>query len=291
MPEFLEQRIAGGISYGSSYADEYAVTITATAAGAEYRQLIHPYPIRRFRLIFREHLDAMWADVCNLYHRAYGRYAGFRAKAYDDFTTAADGRSAPTATDHLLSKISDGVYQLRKFYGTDAAGLAIGRPARVIRKPVAGTVLIAVGGVSMAGFQWSLDSTTGRVTFVANSSLAVTGISKAASAVITFGSAHPFIITQAVHVSGVVGMTQINNQRLTITGTTTNTITVNVDSTGYSTYSSGGTVNTRPQESESVTGGCEFDIPVRFNSELSVNQFAPTIRMLEDIELIELLNP
>lgn len=213
MPEFLEQRIAGGISYGSSYADEYAVTITATASGAEYRKLIHPYPIRRFRLIFREPLDAMWADVCNLYHRAYGRYAGFRAKAYDDFTTAADGRSAPTSTDHVLSKISTGVYQLQKFYGTDGVGIAIGRPARLIRKPVAGTVVAAKNGSTISS-GLSVDTTTGLIT-----------------------------------------------------------------------------ISPAPLTGDTITGGCQFDIPVRFNGELSVNQFAPTIRMLEDVELIELLNP
>jgi hypothetical protein len=38
----------------------------------------------------------------------------------------------------VLSYVSAGVYQLRKEYGVDAAGLSIGRPARVIYKPVTG---------------------------------------------------------------------------------------------------------------------------------------------------------
>jgi hypothetical protein len=55
---------------------------------SEHRKLVHPYPVRRFRLILRETLAGAWSDVLNLYHRAYGRYAGFRAQAFDDFTTS-----------------------------------------------------------------------------------------------------------------------------------------------------------------------------------------------------------
>lgn len=214
MSEFLEQRIAGAISYGSSYADAYEVQITQTAAGAEFRKLVHPYPVRRFRLSFREPIASYWTDVLNLYHRAYGRYAGFRAKALDDYTTATDGRSAPTKDDQVLGYVSSGVYQLRKFYGLDAAGISIGRPYRVIYKPVAGTTVIAKNG-TLVSSGVTVDTTTGRVT-----------ISPAPS--------YP---------------------------------------------------------SDAITGGCEFDIPVRFDMDLSVDQRAPAIRMLEGVELIELLAP
>jgi uncharacterized protein (TIGR02217 family) len=40
-----------------------------------------------------------------------------------------------------------------------------------------------------------------------------------------------------------------------------------------------------------ITAGCEFDIPVRFNVDLTIDQAAPAVRMLENVELIELLNP
>lgn len=214
MADFLEQRIAGGISYGSSYTDEYQVQITQTAAGAEYRKLVHPYPVRRFRLTFRQALANVWTDVLNLYHRCYGRYAGFRVRAFDDYTTAADGRSAPTKDDQALIYVSAGVYQLVKVYGLDAAGIGIGRPSRTIYKPVAGTTVIAKNGVLLSSGV-SVDTTTGRIT-----------ISPAPS--------YP---------------------------------------------------------ADTITGGCEFDIPVRFDVDLSVDQSAPAIRMLESVELVELLAP
>jgi hypothetical protein len=40
-----------------------------------------------------------------------------------------------------------------------------------------------------------------------------------------------------------------------------------------------------------ITGGCEFDIPVRFDVDLSVDQSMPAVRMLEGVELVELLAP
>ena len=214
MPSFLEERLPVDVRLGMSYADDYTVMITTTAGGAEYRKLVHPYPVRRFRLIFREALASVWTDVLNLYHRCYGRYAGFRAKAFDDFTTAADGRSAPTKDDQVLTYVSSGVYQLRKVYGLDAAGIAIGRPSRVIYKPVAGTTLIAKNG-TLVSSGITVDTTTGRVT-----------ISPAPS--------YP---------------------------------------------------------ADVITGGCEFDIPVRFDTDLAVDQSAPAIRMLEGVELVELLSP
>jgi len=213
MAEFLEESITGAIAYGSSYSDDYSVEITRTAGGGEYRKLVHPYPVRRFRLIVRSDIASVGAKILNLYHRCRGKYAGFRVKALDDFSTSADGRSAPTMLDQVLPRLSAGIYQLRKVYGMDKAGLTIGWPERVIYKPVAGTLKIAVNGVlTVAGV--TLDSTTGRVT-----------------------------------------------------------------------------IAPAPLITDVVTGGCQFDIPVRFDGVIDVDQFAPAHRDIKNVELVELLNP
>ncbi|MBK7954573.1 MAG: DUF2460 domain-containing protein [Candidatus Accumulibacter sp.] len=96
MADFLEERIAAPISYASSWSDEFAVEITRTASGAEYRRLLHPYPVRRFRLHLEVDREQMFVKILGLYFRVFGRYAGFRAKAIDDFSTAANGRDAPS---------------------------------------------------------------------------------------------------------------------------------------------------------------------------------------------------
>ena len=295
MGEFLEERISVQIRYDNTYQDDYAVEITQTGGSndtkaSEYRRLIHPYPVRRFSVAYQLDRDECYADILALYHRAYGKFSGFRAKNFDDYTTAANHRAAPSATDQALALVSAGVYQLQKKYGTDKVGIAVGYPVRILYKPVANTTLVAVGGVSVpVTAMWTVDTTTGRITFAANKSKAVTGITQAASAVVTVGS-HTYAIGESVHFGSVAGMTQINGLRGTVTATGASTITVNINSTGFSGYTSGGTVNTNPQTGETVTGGCEFDFPVRFDSSIPVNQNHRTSRFVE-FDLVELLNP
>ena len=71
----------------------------------------------------------------------------------------------------------------------------------------------------------------------------ISTISNAASAVIDFGAAHQFATNNQVLIQGVVGMEEINNRVGTVTATTANTITVNINSSAMGTYSSGGTAN------------------------------------------------
>jgi len=103
--------------------------------------------------------------------------------------------------------------------------------------------------------------------------------------------AHPFNIGDSVHFSSVSGMTQINGQRGTVIATTLDTITVSIDSTGYSTYTSDGVANTQPQVSETVTGGCFFDLPARFDSSLELTGIGADVRDSGTVDVIEILNP
>lgn len=79
-----------------------------------------------------------------------------------------------------------------------------------------------------------------------NTNLTITGISKAANASITathaFTSADVGVTTVTFH--GVVGMTQINTLSGVIQSvTSTTSFTVNINSTNFSTYTSGGIAN------------------------------------------------
>jgi len=291
MPSFLEERISVDILYGSSYGDDYAVEITTTAGGQESRRLIHPYPMRVFMVSFQKANADLYTNIINIYHRAYGKFAGFRAKALDDFTTNGLTTS-PTAFDQALNLVSAGIYQLVKRYGTDGTALSIGYPFRTIFKPVSGTVSVAIGTVAVPiTTMWTVDLTTGKITFAANKTKSIVGITQATSAVVYFGTTHTFAVGESVHFTGVVGMTQINGLRGLITAIATNTITVAINSTGFTAYSSAGTVNTRPQSGEVVYGGCEFDVPVRFDDTVDIEQNWREDRVINHIKLIELLNP
>lgn len=74
----------------------------------------------------------------------------------------------------------------------------------------------------------------------------VSGLSKAASAIITTSSAHGMAVGDLVTVHNVAGMTEINDQIYQVSAVPDSThITISVDSSGYTTYTSGGTVHHR----------------------------------------------
>ena len=213
MSSFLEERLPIDVRLGMSYADDYTVLITTTAAGAEYRKLVQPFPVRSFHVNFTTDQADLWARVLALYHRAYGRFAGFRVKCLDDFSTN-NLTAVPTPTDEVLANSASGIYQLRNFYGTNGTALAgVGYPSRTIYKPVAGTVVAAKNGVTISS-GLSVDATTGLIT-----------------------------ITPA------------------------------------------------PLFSDTITAGCQFDIPCRFNAQIEVTSIDVAIRDCGSIDIIELLQP
>lgn len=163
MADFLEERLCVDVRMGASYGDDYNVQITEAAGGAEFRKLVHAFPKRMWTINFTLLRDDLASRVLSLYHRVFGRYAGFRVRCEDDCTTRTDGRSAPTKDDQALTYVSSGVYQLQKTYGLGATALGIGRPSRVIYKPVAGTTVIAKNG-TLVSSGVTVDTTTGRVT-------------------------------------------------------------------------------------------------------------------------------
>lgn len=211
MSAFLEERLPVNVRIGASFADDYNVEISRTAGGREYRRIVHPFPSRRFRVSFTAENADLYNDVLALYHRAYGKYAGFRVKAINDWSTNGTV-GTPTALDQELVLVSAGVYQLVKAYGTNGTALSgVGYPYRKLFKPVSGTVLIAVAGVPQAS-GWTVDTTTGLVTFAVDPGAAM------------------------------------------------------------------------------VTGGCQFDIPCRFDSAIDVTPVSPVWAETSEIDLVELID-
>jgi len=288
MADFLEERLSDMIRYGSTWQEDFLVSIVRTSGGQEYRSLTHPYPIRIFDISYMLTRDDLRTTLLATYQRAHGKFAGFRARCFDEWSSNGT-TDTPTAFDQPMLLVSTGIYQLLKWYGTDKTAGASGYPCRQIKKPVAGTVLVGIGSTAIRSADWSVATTTGRVTFASDIAGTITSIGQSAQAVLTIG-AHSFVTGMAVHISGVNGMTQINNRRALITAYDATHITVAIDSSAYSTYTSGGFVHTRPQAGEVPTAGFEFDFPVRFDSTLPIGQEHPNHRTA-DATLIELLNP
>lgn len=73
---------------------------------------------------------------------------------------------------------------------------------------------------------------------------AITGITKANPAVVTANNT--FETGEMVIISGVAGMTQVNGNTYTVITATPTSVTINVDSTGFTAYMSGGTISLQP---------------------------------------------
>lgn len=293
MADFLEERLLETVRFGSDWADEYAVDSSRTSGGSEYPRLIQPFPTRDFVLSWLVKRSDLSAYLLDLYHRAHGTYAAFRVRCFDEWSSNG-AAGVPTAFDQVLTPLSAGVYEMRKYYGTSGTAGASGYPHRKIKKPVAGTVRFAIGSVELAlgALTWAVDTTTGIITLPADGTAAITGISKAATARISLGALSGAINAgQSVYVSGVSGMTQINNLRALVIYVGTGYIDVAVNSTGFSTWTSGGVVHTRPQAGEQVTCGFEFDFPAAFIDPLRIGQDYPNHRTIESARLRERLNP
>ena len=187
MADFLEERLDHQkIKMGASFTEQYAVNIVTTSGGNEYRSLIHPFPARTFDISQLLEKSETYNYILALYHRAHGQYAGFRIRCYDEFSSNGNIGTL-TAFDQPMLLVSAGVYQIVKQYGTNGTAGSSGYPYRVIYKPVSGTVKVGIGVTEIRSADWSVNTTTGRVTMAANNGHAVTNISKAASAVVTLG--------------------------------------------------------------------------------------------------------
>ena len=93
----------------------------------------------------------------------------------------------------------------------------------------------------------------------------ITGITQATQAVIT--STTTYQIGQRVEISGVNGMTQLNGNHYSVVASTGTTVTLDVDSSSFTAYTSGGTISSIQNIINYVTGIAEnvyfpADIPV-----------------------------
>lgn len=302
---FLEERIDQKFSFGSAWSEVFAAEAVTTEGGDEYTRLRHPYPQLMIDLDFMNRTEAyLFDEILDLYRRSGGIFGGFRWYFPSEFSTNGN-KGAPTYDDQACVLSSAGIYQITKWYNTEGVSTST---RRRIRKPVAGTVLVGIRddfdnpvqvvATGVSPERWTVDTTTGLVTFKANRSKVITGITQAAQAVVTVGSAHGYVANDSVHFSGVAGMTEINGLRATVQSVAATTITVNIDSQAFSAFSVAsplGQVNTRPQANETVTAGCQFDIPVRFETDLSSVGYAAKnssdIVMSTGVRLVEKLNP
>ncbi|MBB4798540.1 uncharacterized protein (TIGR02217 family) [Brevundimonas bullata] len=154
---FHEVRLPARLAFGSTGGVERRTEITTLGSGFERRST--PWAEGRRRYLIGAGLRSLddMAALTAFFEARRGRLYGFRFRDFADFKSCAPGE-APAATDQRIGT-GDGTrrsFGLRKVYGDHE---------RRIRKPVEGSVRLAVNGVETTAF--SVDAATGQVTLAA----------------------------------------------------------------------------------------------------------------------------
>lgn len=159
---FDEVRFPVVISVGARGGPRWNTNLVQLSSGAEQRNQLWVYPLHQWNVAAGIRSAADFALVRSFFIARRGRLRPFRFKDWADYTSASAPGVAITSTDQVIGTGS-GPHQLVKLYADDVASFT-----RTITKPVAGTVKISVDGVetlSGGAFPWSVDTTTGLVTF------------------------------------------------------------------------------------------------------------------------------
>jgi uncharacterized protein (TIGR02217 family) len=157
---FHEVRFPTAIAFGASGGPERRTDVVSLASGHEERNSRWADSRRRYNAGYGVRtLDDLHAVVA-FFEERRGRLYGFRWKDRVDFQSCAPGGTV-AAADQVIGE-GDGdtaTFQLVKTYGAELAPFV-----RAIRKPVAGSVMVALDGAPVDD-GWSVDVSTGMVTF------------------------------------------------------------------------------------------------------------------------------
>lgn len=159
---FHETRFPANLSFGSVGGPERRTEIVALTNGFEERNSPWAHSRRRYDAgLGLRSLDDVAALIA-FYEARAGQLHGFRWKDWADFKSCAP--SAVPALDDQPIGAGDGVtrsFSLRKLYRSGPADYW-----RPIAKPVAGTVVVGIGGdAQVEGVHYGVDYPTGIVTF------------------------------------------------------------------------------------------------------------------------------
>ncbi len=163
MADFHEVRFPFAAALGARGGPARVTDIVALASGREHRTARHAHARRRYDAgLGIRTLDALH-EVVAFFEERRGRLHGFR------FRDAVDCRSGPpsAAPTPLDQRIGTGDGAARSFPLSKTYGGAHTPYRRLIHKPVAGSVRIAVDGAELTAVQGSCDPVTGLVTLAA----------------------------------------------------------------------------------------------------------------------------
>jgi len=157
---FHEVRFPDAISRGARGGPERRTQVVELASGDEERNASWANSRRRYDVAYGIRRADDLAAVVAFFEARNGRLHGFRFKDWGDHKSCLPS-GTPAPLDQPLGA-GDGVrttFPLAKRYASGGQSWT-----RAITKPVAGTVRVALGGTEQLS-GWSVDTTTGLVTF------------------------------------------------------------------------------------------------------------------------------
>lgn len=271
-PEFVDILFPVNIAEGASGGLQFSTIVVVKGNGLEQR--VPLYDLGRYRwnagpgIKSPTDMEAVTAFFAARRGKAYG----FRWKDWDDYT----------ATDENVTIDGTPYSQLTKIYTSGGVDYE-----RLIFAPVSASVSIERNASPYAA--WSLDYTTGIVSWTAIITKNVSAVTVGATTVFTVGAAHGFTVGDVVYITGLVGPTVLNDRVGNVTATAATTVSVDLVSTGEPAWISGGTVTKYPQPVDTVTWSGEFDVPVRFDTdEMIMVQDTVGFRSCNSLPVIEL---
>jgi uncharacterized protein (TIGR02217 family) len=161
---FHDVRFPTNVSKGAVGGPERRTDVVTLASGFEERNSRWADSRRSYNAGYGiRGVDDLHA-VLAFFEERRGRLHGFRWRDHADYRSGPPMR-APLNSDQAIGtgNASTAIFQLVKTYGTTYAPYT-----RTVRKPVAGSVRIAVAGVAKTeGAQFTVDHALGAVTFLA----------------------------------------------------------------------------------------------------------------------------
>lgn len=148
---FVEVQFPPDISYGSSGGPEYATDIVITQGGYEQRNINWSQARARYNVAHGVRTQTQLETLIAFFRARKGRAHGFRFKDWADYQ--ATNQTIGTGNGSTTQ------FQLARNYTSGSV-----TEARIIKKPVSGSVVIRVGGVTQTS-GWSVNTTTGIITF------------------------------------------------------------------------------------------------------------------------------
>lgn len=260
---FHEERFPDNVSYGVTGGPNWLTLVTSMLNGRS--QSIQKWEDARHIYDASHALrsPALMASLKKFFMGVRGRLDAFRFKDWTDYTITVDegimeeGVGTGSPVYNLYKRYSYGTLPVydRRIHKLVLDGEDV--PFEAYRNDSPLTIGASAGNISV-------DENNGQITFVAdttknvnaNSTKAISAITKANPGQVT-AVGHGFSTGDKIKLTSVGGMAEVNNLYFTITVVDADNFTIGVNTTSYTTYTSGGSA---------IKYGITQTSPVRVNS-------------------------